>query len=171
LDWLELAAVFRGRIGLHVEHVEMRWTAGHPDDDHVLGFGGRPIRRPTLGAEDVEQGDSAQPQAADAQEITAVQASIFVASVLHEGPRVRWNAKPQAAGQCCSRNSRVFSKLHRMPCNPFCGDSDSLRYWVQACRSESSGNRARVQRNASSMRCLSSLISLRMRAAWPSLSA
>ena len=70
-------------------------------------------------------------------------------------------AVPSLALQCCSKNSRVLSRLHITPCNPFTRRSRSLRrYFKHACRSASLGSRPSVdQEQLPRCGCRSSLIS------------
>ena len=85
-DGLELAAVLGRGGGLHIEHISMRRPTSEPDADHVLGFGFgcRPQRGFALRPQHVEHGDSAHPQAANAEEVPAVNLAEQRAGIVHE---------------------------------------------------------------------------------------
>jgi len=85
LDRFELAAILRGAVRFHVEHVGMRRAAAEPDADQVLCLRPDASRgRTGLSTEHIEHAHTAEPQPADAQEVPAVDPAEQITGVLHE---------------------------------------------------------------------------------------
>src|SRR5262249_29372000 len=119
--------------------------------DHLFGLrAGRVGPRPV----EVRQRHAEQSRSDGAEEVPSGQGASVCG---HGGSPSQW----------FSRNSLVFSRVHSTSSRPRCGDLLSFTYFRHVWRSSSVGNRLNVQRYSSTIRLLSSAMSLTICATRP----